>query len=159
LLLFDLGFTNFTFFRQLGEQGVFFITRAKSNLAFRVERVLRKTAAVHDQLVWIGKNEDRQLVRLVAVLYQGKWYRSLTNDLDPAHVPVEYAVALYWQRWRIEMVYRSLPFFTRARHRGDANDLLLYLADNALELGILKPIGSNKPSRFRSLQLTIAQRP
>lgn len=217
LLIYDLGFTNFTFFRQLGEQGLFFITRAKSNLTFRVECVLLKTAVVHDQLVWIGKDGDRQLVRLIAFLYQGKWYRYLTNDLDPAHLPVEYAVALYWQRWRIEdsyaivkrllglaffhcgaqnavqiqlwatwilyavlvdltdevaqqlnkpfarisleMVYRSLPFFTRARHRGDAHDLIPYLADNAKQFGILKAIRSDKPSRLRSLQLTIAQNP
>jgi hypothetical protein len=217
LLLFDLGFTNFTFFRQLGEQGVFFITRAKSNLAFQVECVLLKTAVVHDQRVWIGQGEDRHRVRLIALLYQGKWYRYLTNDLDPAHLPVEYAVALYWQRWRIEdsyaivkrllglaffhggaqnavqlqlwatwilyallvdltdavaqqlnkpfarismeMVYRSLPFFTRARHRGDATDLIPYLAAQAKELGILKAIRSDKPSRLRSIQLTIAQNP
>jgi len=217
LLLFDLGFTNFTFFRQLSEQGVFWITRAKSNLAFQVEQVLLKTAVVHDQLVWIGQGEDRQLVRLIAFLYQGKWYRYLTNDCDPAHLPVEYAVALYWQRWRIEdgyaivkrllglaffhcgaqnavqmqlwatwilyavlvdltdevahqlnkpfarisleMVYRSLPFFTRAHQRGEANDLILFLADQAKELGILKAIRSDKPSRLRSLQLTMTQNP
>ena len=217
LLLFDLGFTNFTFFRQLSEQSVFWITRAKSNLAFQVATVLLKTAVVHDQLVWIGQGEDRQLVRLIAFLYQGKWYRYLTNECDPAHLPVEYAVALYWQRWRIEdgyaivkrllglaffhcgaqnavqmqlwatwilyavlvdlsdevaqqlnkpfarisleMVYRSLPFFTRAHHRGEANDLILFLADRAKELGILKSIRSDKPSRLRSLQLTMAQNP
>ncbi len=55
------------------------------------------------------------------------------------------------------MVYRSLPFFTRARHRGDAHDLIPYLADNAKQFGILKAIRSDKPSRLRSLQLTIAQ--
>jgi hypothetical protein len=50
LLLFDLGFTNFTFFRQLNEQGVFFLSRAKSNLAFQVETILCKTAVVHDRV-------------------------------------------------------------------------------------------------------------
>jgi len=30
--------------------------------------------------------------------------RYLTNALDPEHLPVLYAVALYWQRWRIEIV-------------------------------------------------------
>lgn len=105
LLIFDLGFTNFTFFRQLSEQGVFFITRAKSNLAFQVESVLLKTALVHDQIGWIGQGDDRQRIRLIHFLYQGKWYRYLTNDLDASHLPVEYAVALYWQRWRIEDAY------------------------------------------------------
>jgi Transposase DDE domain len=215
LLIFDLGFTNFRFFRLLGEQGVFFITRAKSNLAFQVEDVLLKTAVVHDQLVWIGAGDDRQPLRLIAFLYQGKWYRYLTNDLNPAHLPVEYAVALYWQRWRIEdgyaiakrllglaffhcgaqnavqlqlwatwilyailvdltdevaqqlnkpfarismeMVYRSLPFFTRAHHRGEADALLPYLIANADRLDLVKRIRSNKPSILRSLQLTMIQ--
>ncbi|MFN8494368.1 MAG: hypothetical protein U0350_42605, partial [Caldilineaceae bacterium] len=66
LLIFDLGFTNFHFFRQLTDQGVFFITRAKSNLACTVEQVLLKTAVVHDQLVWVGTGEERQCLRLIA---------------------------------------------------------------------------------------------
>jgi Transposase DDE domain len=217
LLIFDLGFTNFTFFRQLSEQGVFFITRAKSNLAFQVERVLLKTSVVHDQLVWIGQGADRQQVRLIAFLYQGQWYRYLTNELDTARLPVEYAVALYWQRWRIEdgyaivkrllglaffhcgaqnavqlqlwatwilyallvdltdevaqqlnqplarisieMIYRSLPFFTRVHQRGDALDLTPYLVTHAKRLGILKAIRSDKPSTLRSLQLTMLENP
>lgn len=217
LLIFDLGFTNFTFFRQLSEQGVFFITRAKRNLAFQVERVLLKTAVVHDQIVWIGQDDDRQQVRLITFLYQGKWYRYLTNELDTTRLPVEYAVALYWQRWRIEdayaivkrllglaffhcgaqnavqmqlwatwilyavlvdltdevaqqlnkpfarismeMVYRSLPFFTWAHHRGDAPALIPYLVANAKRLDLVKSLRSDKPSTLRSLQLTMLENP
>ena len=135
-------------------------------------------------------------MRLIAVLYKGKWYRYLTNELDPLQLPLEYAVALYWQRWRIEdaynavkrllglayfwsgsqnavelqlwstwllygvlvdltdavaealnrpfaaismeMVYRSLYFFTSAYQRGEADDLITYLADNTKLLGIIK---------------------
>jgi hypothetical protein len=216
LLLFDLGFTNFTFFRQLTERKVCFITRAKSNLAYQVERVLLATPAVHERLVWIGTAEDRQSVRLLEVLYQGKWYRYLTNELDPARLPVPYAVALYWQRWRIEdafnivkrllglaffycgaenavqmqlwatwllyavlvdltdavaealnqpfarvsmeMVYRSLYFFTQAHHRGETADVVAFFAKKAKELGILKRKRHDKPSIFLSLNLTLAQK-
>lgn len=52
------------------------------------------------------------------------------------------------------MVYRSLPFFTRVRQRGQANDLFVYLAVDAKELSIFKRLRSNKPSVLRSLQLT-----
>jgi hypothetical protein len=48
---------------------------------------------------------SRQQVRLIEVLYKGKGYRYLTNELDPLKMPVAYAVALYWQRWRIEDAY------------------------------------------------------
>jgi len=60
---------------------------------------------VHDQLIWVGGGTQKQLVRLIEVLYHGKWYRYLTNELDPDRLPTEYVVGLYWQRWRIEDAY------------------------------------------------------
>ena len=46
LLLFDLGFTNFSHFAQLSAQQVTFITRAKRNLAYQVAQSLLVRAAV-----------------------------------------------------------------------------------------------------------------
>jgi len=196
LLIFDLGYTNFARFAQLTLAHVKFITRAKSNLAYVFERALCNTARVRDSLVWIGPEDQRQLLRLVEVLYAGKWYRYLSNELDAERLPTAYLVALYWQRWRIEdayaivkrllglayfwcgaqnavemqiwatwllyvvlvdltdavaaalnqpfaalsmeMVYRSLYFFTQAHHRGQADDIVAYLAANTKLLGILK---------------------
>ena len=105
LLLFDLGYLNFPVFAALTAAQVRFITRAKQNLAYTLEQALVRTAAVHDYLVWVGPKDQRQLLRLVEVLHQGKWYRYLSNDLDAAHLPTAYLVALYWQRWRIEDAY------------------------------------------------------
>jgi len=105
LLIFDLGYTNFAQFVTLTSREVTFITRAKSNLAYSEERVLIRTAAVHDCVVSIGNGDTRQRVRLIQVRYQGKWYRYLTNELDATRLPTAYVVALYWQRWRIEDAY------------------------------------------------------
>jgi hypothetical protein len=196
LLIFDLGYTNFTVFAQLTAAQITFITRAKSNLVYEPERPLVRTPAVRDDLVWIGKGADRQLVRLVQVLYGTQWRLYLTNELDSARLPTAYVVALYYQRWRIEdayaivkrllglayfwcgsqnavemqlwatwllyavlidlcdavaealnqpfaaipmeMVYRSLYFFTQARQRGQATDIVAYLAANIKRLGIVK---------------------
>lgn len=213
LLIFDLGYTNFTMFAQLTQVQVTFLTRAKSNLAYQVEQVLQRSAQVHEQLVWIGQGDERQLVRLIEVLYRGQWYRYLTNELDPARLPTPYAVALYWQRWRIEdayaivkrllglayfwvgsqngvelqlwatwllyavlvdltdavaqvlnqpfaalsleMVYRSLYFFTSAFQRGLATDVIVYLAENAKGFGILKRKRKGEhPSPLQLLNLT-----
>ncbi len=44
-------------------------------------------------------------MRLIEVLYRGKGYRYLTNELDEKKLPTAYVVALYWQRWRIEDAY------------------------------------------------------
>lgn len=196
LLIFDKGYVNFAMFVQLTQAKVAFITRGKTNLAYTLERAIVNTAAVHDYLIWIGKDETRQQVRLIEILYRGKWYRYLTNELNDKKLPTAYVVALYWQRWRIEdaynivkrllglayfwcgsqnavemqvwatwllyvilidltdavaealnkpfavisieMVYRSLYFFTTARQCGEANDVVAYLATEAKFLGILK---------------------
>ena len=102
LVVFDLGYTNFGMFLQLTLAQVTLVTRAKSNLVYQVARVLRRTAQVHELIVWIGSGDTRQQLRLIEVLWHGKWYRYLTDELDPTKLPPEYAVALYWQRWRIE---------------------------------------------------------
>src|SRR5579885_652429 len=173
LLLFDLGY-----------------------LTYRVDTILHRSSQGQDALVWIGQGAERQQVRLISVLHQGTWQRFLTNGLDPARLPPAYAVALYYQRWRIEdgyavvkrllglayfwvgsangvqlqlwatwllyavlvdltdavaeeldqpfaalsleMVYRSLYFFTTAYQRGAATDVVPYLAAEAVDLAILK---------------------
>ena len=56
-------------------------------------------------MVGIGAEDNRQLVRLVEVLYGDKWYRYLSNELDAERLLSAYLVALYWQRWRIEDAY------------------------------------------------------
>jgi hypothetical protein len=216
LLLFDLGYTNFGLFLQVTRAQVTFVTRAKSNLAHEVVRTLRRTCHVHDALVWIGRGPERQQIRLISVLHNGTWQRYLTNELDAQVLPPEYAVALYYQRWRIEdgyavvkrllglayfwvgsangvqlqlwatwllyavlvdltdavaealnqpfaalsleMVYRSLYFFTGAYQRGEASDVVPYLAAEARALGILKRHRKRDPtpSRFDQLRLTFA---
>jgi hypothetical protein len=196
LLIFDKGYLNFPIFARLTLAQVTFITRAKSNLVYTPYRSLIRTAAVHDELVWIGADEQRQLVRRVAVLYHGLWYVYLSNELDLERLPTAYLVALYWQRWRIEdayaitkrllglayfwsgaqnaveiqlwatwllyavlmdltdavaaalqqpfahisieMVYRSLYFFAQAHQRGEAEDVVAYLAAHPKLLGIVK---------------------
>lgn len=105
LLIYDLGYTNFTRFAALTAAGVTWLTRAKSNLGFAVIAVLHDTARVRDRLVWIGSGGNRQLVRLVEVLVGTTWRRYLTNELDPRRLPAIQAAALYAHRWRIEEAY------------------------------------------------------
>jgi hypothetical protein len=110
LLLLDSGFTNFKRFLQLShpERKITFIIPAKSNLAFEVKRVFSKTPQIHDYLVWIGSGDDRQLVRLVKLYYQGQWYAYLTNEVDPHWLPAPYLAALYGHRWRLEDAFNTV---------------------------------------------------
>src|SRR5262245_19368663 len=105
LLIFDLGFLNYARFDQLTEQRSFFLTRTTTTIAARTEQVLRAREDLRDRLVWVGSGSEsccQHLLRIVEVRYAGKWYRYLTNVVDPKMLPSEYVVALYWQRWRIE---------------------------------------------------------
>jgi hypothetical protein len=110
LLLFDLGFVDYARFDHLTQKGVFFVTRVKSNAKITVERVLWEGPRVRDCLVTVGQGKTKceKTLRLVAILYQGKWYRYLTNVLDPGVLPTVYVVAVYWQRWRIEEAYLTV---------------------------------------------------
>lgn len=54
----------------------------------------------------------------------------------------------------LEMVYRSLYHFTQAYHRGEAADVVVYLAANAKWLGIIKRKRKTRLSLPRSSPLT-----
>lgn len=195
-MLYDLGYTNFTVFRELTEAGVTWLTRAKSNLGYTVQQVLTVTPQVRDQRVQIGSGADRPVVRLIEVQVGTTWRRYLTSELDPHRLSPTTVVALYAERWRIEeayalvkrllglayfwtgsvngvelqlwatwllyavlidltdavaarlqrpfaavsveMVYRSLYYFTVAHQQGKATDPVLYRTENAAWLGVLK---------------------
>jgi Transposase DDE domain len=51
----------------------------------------------------------------------------------------------------MEMIYRSLYYYTQAHHRGETNDVVAYLAANAAMLGIIKR--KRKPARPSPLEL------
>jgi hypothetical protein len=106
LLLFDKGFIDYDIFDRLSESemGVGFITRLKSNASHRVVKTLSKTATVHDLIIQLGgkQNTCTHEMRLVKVLFAGKWYCYLTNVTDTVKLPAECVVALYDQRWRVE---------------------------------------------------------
>jgi hypothetical protein len=105
LLIFDLGFLNFGRFDQLTEAGVWFVTRLQEHITYRVDRVVQANERMRDLLVSVGSCATSQCqhpLRLVEWQHNGKWYRYLTNVVDPKQLPAEYVVALYWQRWRIE---------------------------------------------------------
>src|SRR5438128_239778 len=108
LLLIDLGFTHFGHFADLTRRKVTFITRAKNNLRFEVERWLQRGPQLQEALIFIGSGQDRQRVRLVQVLVGRVWHRYLTNELDSERLPAPYVAGLYGERWRIEDAYAAV---------------------------------------------------
>lgn len=212
LLVFDLGYTNYDQFARMTDAGIKFITRAKRNMSFKPVRDIVRSAVLHDQIVLMGnplRHEPRQM-RLTRLLYQGKWYEYLSNELDPEKLPAEILVNIYRQRWRIEdaflttksllglsyffsgadnavslqvwatwllyavlvdmtdmvaealampfadismeMVYRALPYYVRAKHRGETTDLLAFLIADHKLFGLVKRKRPKTPSKHRLTQ-------
>jgi hypothetical protein len=89
LLLFNLGFVNYGWFEYRTDQVMFFVTRSKTNAVIQMERVLQTSAQFHDQIVWLGSPQKRcqHLMHLVEVEHRGRWYRYLTDLLDPLELP------------------------------------------------------------------------
>ena len=213
LWVFDRGFYDFTFFADLIEQGVAWITRLKSNAVYTVQTVLAHNADIRDQIILLGGTEPcRQPVRLIEVRFGHIWYRYLTSVLDPAVLPAVVVVDLYRRRWRIEeaflivkrllnlsylwtgslngvllqvwstwlffallvdlgdavaeelmlpfdrisleMVFRSLYHFIQAYDKGEATDVVKYLAaPENQDLGVVKRL-RQKPKKMLATPLT-----
>jgi hypothetical protein len=162
LLLYDLGYTNFTVSRELTQAGVTWVTRAKSNLVYTVEQCLQHTAQVRDELVWIGSGADRQLVRLVQVLVGTTWRRYLTSELDAERLPAGYVAALYAQRWRIEEAYLLVKRLLGLAYfwTGSANGVALQLWATWLLYAVLIDLTDavaarlNRPFSALSVEMT-----
>jgi hypothetical protein len=105
LLVFDLGFFSFLWFDDFTDIQRFFVTRMRKKTAYRTVHVLSQGAQYRDEIIQVGQyraNPCTHPLRLVSVLWQGTWYRYLTNVLEPQRLSARQVCELYRQRWRIE---------------------------------------------------------
>jgi Transposase DDE domain len=105
LLVFDLGFFSFLWFDDFTDQQKFFVTRMRAKTAYRTIRELSSSPYYRDEIVRVGQyrsNPCQHPLRMVSVLWQGTWYRYLTNVLAPQVLSARHVCELYRRRWRIE---------------------------------------------------------
>ena len=105
LLVFDLGFFSFWWFDDFTDQQKFFVTRMREKIAYRTVQVLSQGAYYRDEMIQVGLYRSHPCthpLRMVSVLWQGTWYRYLTNVLDPQQLSARQVCELYRRRWRIE---------------------------------------------------------
>lgn len=109
LVLFDMGFINYARYQELTEAHKYFVTRLKSTMGYRVVEHLTNGATLREWLVQVGDNANGsgQLLRMVEVSYEGKWYSYLTNVLDTSRLTGAEIAWLYRQRWRIEDAFKT----------------------------------------------------
>jgi len=145
LWIFDRGFYDFTFFDDLIDQGVAWITRLKSNTVFTVQQVLIQTAEVRDRVVWLGGGNDRcrHLMRVIEVRFGRTWYRYVTSVLDPAILPANGVVDLYRRRWRIEEAFLIVKRLLNLSYlwTGSVNGVLLQVWSTWLFFAVLVDLG------------------
>jgi hypothetical protein len=116
IALFDRAYVDFAHLADLSTRGVFWVTRAKDNMKYRVERRIQKGAngtILRDDLVRLVNKKSREsypelMRRIVArVEVDGRMQEMvfLTNNLIWSHTSV---ADLYRCRWSIEVFFKQL---------------------------------------------------
>ena len=116
IAIFDRAYVDFVHLCALNDDGVFWVTRSKESLSFRVFKKLPKTAdkgILRDDLV-VLKNKDsranyrkpmRRVLALVEVDGQEREMEFLTNNLSWSASSV---ADLYRCRWQIEVFFKQI---------------------------------------------------
>ena len=104
--VFDRGFTDYSWYSSLMTDGIFFVTRLKSNadVEYLLKRAGRKSRGVtNDQQIKLKKIAAP--LRLVAYtdLETGQEYRFVTNA---HHLKAVEIAAIYKERWQIEQFFK-----------------------------------------------------
>ena len=104
--VFDRGFTDYGWYSSLMKDGIFFVTRLKSNadVEYLLKRSGRKSPGVtNDQQIKLKGIADP--LRLVAYtdLKTGQEYRFVTNA---HHLKAAEIAAIYKERWKIEQFFK-----------------------------------------------------
>jgi hypothetical protein len=111
LILADLGYFGYAWFRYLSEQGWDWVSRLKSNSSYKIVHTFYEKDGLLDALVWLGTYNSHQyphLVRLVQYRHGGLLYRYITSVTDPTLLPLADVVRLYARRWDIEMAFKLI---------------------------------------------------
>jgi len=114
IALFDKGYLDFEHLRDLDERGVFWVTRAKDNLAYEVLKKAPKSTdrtILQDEVIQLRNPKQpapelmRRVVALVEVEAEQREMVFLTNNLEWRPRTV---ADLYQCRWQIEVFFKQI---------------------------------------------------
>ena len=105
-VVFDRGYTDYSWYQELTEDGVFFVTRLKSNavtIPGPLRRGRKSPGVLRDQQIKLkGVDGTYRKVRYLDE-ETGITYEFLTNALD---LPAATVAQLYKERWQIELFFK-----------------------------------------------------
>ena len=114
IVVFDLGYTDYGWYKSLTDNGVFFVTRQRVNAVYGViERCkgARKRGVTSDQIIELKGQRSRQmrLPRLRRVGYRdaetGHHYVFLTNHFG---LSARTIADIYKARWEVELFFKAI---------------------------------------------------
>ena len=113
LILGDLGFFSFSWFDQLTDWKMWWLSRLRDKTTYEVIHTFYQDEAtgLFDGLVWLGKyraDKAAHAVRMVTFSINGQQFRYLTNVLDPNLLSMHDIAVLYARRWDIELAFKLL---------------------------------------------------
>lgn len=114
IVVIDKGYTDYGWFKQLTDKGIFFVTRQRNNALYRViERraVNRGLGVTSDQVIELTGNQlkGRAMPRLRRIGYRdretGRHYVFLTNHFGLCAKTI---ADVYRDRWQVELFFKAI---------------------------------------------------
>jgi putative transposase len=112
IIVVDKGYTDYTWYKQLTDKGIFFVTRLKTNAAYRVVRrqsMAKSKGLTSDQIIeFSGVQTARKCpAQLRRIGYRdaetGKHYVFLTNNFK---LSAKTITDIYKARWQVELFFK-----------------------------------------------------
>ena len=112
-VIMDKAYIDYAWLASLEDQGVYFVTRAKDNMAYKVRECrpkLKSKGVCADQLIRLSSTAGKEYPKLLRrVSYRnpedGKHYVFITNRMD---LSAKTICDLYKSRWEVELFFKTL---------------------------------------------------
>ena len=119
IVVFDRGYIDYTWFAKLTQQGVYFVTRQRSNTYYKVveqRSIPQKGNVLADEMVLLGHRGYRTGIPVRRVVVRdpetGTECEFLTNQMEFAASTI---AKIYQDRWQIETFFKALKQSLRVK--------------------------------------------